>query len=325
MADQFTGTTTSGNLTGYGTVQAAYDALTRLPLRAELIYVQFANVRPTQQTAPGSSVAINFGADLSDATSALTEGADPDAVATSVTAVTVTLAEYGNVVSSTAKLRGTSYAAVDPDIAERIGRNAGSTLDQLGQNALDAGSNTMVAADVATTALSGGTAAHYLTAAEVRQARNNLRSGNAKQMRGMGAYVGIIHPDQYYDLSGETGAGAWRTPREYADPSDIYMAEAGFFEGFRFFENTRVKVEADAGSGTSDVYTANFLGDEALAMVHSIRDGNSPMPSIVIKNGSLDKLDRFNYIGWKWLGGFGEARSAANVLMHTASSLSPAA
>ena len=97
MADAYTGTSAMGNL-----VQAAYDRYVEFALRSQPQFRALADKRPVQQAMPGSSVVFSLYQDMSQATSALTETTDPDAVAIgNATQVTVTLAEYGNTVLNT--------------------------------------------------------------------------------------------------------------------------------------------------------------------------------------------------------------------------------
>src|SRR4030095_8274391 len=145
-----------------------------------------------------------------------------------------------NATETTAKLRGTSYIEVDPEAAETIGFNAGLSIDTVVQQVMSAGTNVVrpgvIASRVTTTATS------IITAALVRQARVKLRNASVRGFGGadVGAmYAAAINPSIPYDLRTETGAGAWRVPREYVDPKDIWNGEVGTFEGFRFVESPR--------------------------------------------------------------------------------------
>ena len=97
--------------------QAAYDRLAYFALRSELLFDQAADVQATNQAMPGSSVIFTIFADLAAATSTLSETADLTPETMSDSQVTVTLAEYGNTVNTTAKLRGTSFLDVDATAA----------------------------------------------------------------------------------------------------------------------------------------------------------------------------------------------------------------
>ena len=121
--------------------QAAYDRLAYFALRSELLFDQAAEVEATNQAMPGSSVIFTIFADLDAATSTLTETSDVTPVAMSDSQVTVTLAEYGNTINTTAKLRGTAFLDVDAAAANLIGYNAGNSMDQVVREVLAGGSN----------------------------------------------------------------------------------------------------------------------------------------------------------------------------------------
>ena len=74
-------------------------------LRPELYFDAVADVQPTAQSMPGTSVQFTIVNDLAIAPSALTENYDVNTVALSDSTVNLTLAEYGNAVLTTAKLR----------------------------------------------------------------------------------------------------------------------------------------------------------------------------------------------------------------------------
>ena len=86
MPTSYTGTTSTGSASlggtagGAGLVQKAYDRLVEFALRAEPLIRSVADKRPTNQSTPGSTVVLQKYNDLSQATTALTETSDPDAV-----------------------------------------------------------------------------------------------------------------------------------------------------------------------------------------------------------------------------------------------------
>lgn len=135
MADAYT-TTAS-----VGFDQSAYDRMAYFALRPELHFDQLADVKPTRQSMPGSAVIFTQITDLSVTTTALNESVDVDAVAMSDANVTLTLAEYGNAMITTLKLRATSYLPVDETVANLVGYNAGVSQDTLAVDKLKAGTN----------------------------------------------------------------------------------------------------------------------------------------------------------------------------------------
>ena len=305
--------------------QQAFDRIAYFALRSELLFDAVADVQPTNQSMPGSSVTFTIFNDLAAATSALTETSDVTAVAMSDSQVTVTLAEYGNAVLTTAKLRGTSFLDVDTVAANVVGYNAGISIDSIVRGVLEAGSNVNYATGGSTTPTSRATiqVEDELAADDIRKVTAELRGDNVPTFNGL--YMGYIHPDVSYDLRSETGAAAWRDPHVYVDTDMIYNGEIGAFEGVRFIETPRAPLFADASDGAGstgniDVYGTLIMGRQALAKAHSITDGNGPNPSIV-RGPVVDTLERFQPIGWYWLGGYGRFREASLRRIESSSSI----
>jgi len=245
--------------------KAAYDRMAYFALRPELYFDQAADVQPTAQSMPGSSVAFTIVNDLSIASSALTESNDVAVTSLSDSQVTLTLAEYGNAVLTTAKLRGTAFVDIDPVVANVVGYNAGVSLDTIARAALDSGTNVMYASGLGATSLNSSVTARSgvatgttLSSLDIRVARARLRSQNVPTFGGY--YVGYIHPDLVADLQGETISGSnvqgWRAPHVYSQPGEIWTGELGAFEGVRWIETPRAPVFQGAGaSATAGTYT----------------------------------------------------------------------
>lgn len=323
MADAYTTTSTSGWDT------TAYNALAYFALRPQLIMDQFATVQPTMQTHNGASVVFTLVADLSTATSALTETTDVDAVALSDSSVTVTLAEYGNAVLTSAKIRLTSYVEVDPIVANIVGYNAGVSIDEIALTPLVGGTNVIYATAGTTTPTSRTTVQVEDTIAgdDVRYSVAKLRGGNAIPWGS--SYVGVIHPDVSYDLRGSSFSGdasKWRDVHTYSNiPDGILNGEIGTFEGARFVENPRAKIFTDASNGsgstgTIDVYATLVMGQQALAKAYAHREGYGPNPQVVL-GPVVDKLRRFVPVGWKHFVGYSLFRQAAIYRIESSSSI----
>jgi N4-gp56 family major capsid protein len=317
MADAMT-TTAS-----VGLDQTAYDRLAYFSLRPELFYDAVADVQPTRQSMPGSAVVFTIIADLGVASTTINESVDIDAVALSDSQVTVTLAEYGNAVNTTMKLRATSFIEVNPVVANVLGFNAGRSVDSVAQGVVQGGSNVRYATGGTTDPTARNTVEpnDTLTAWDVRRVLAELRGASVAPNRG-GYYTAYIHPDVSFDLRGETGAAAWRDPHTYSQPGEIWSGEIGVFEGFRFIETPRAPVFADAGSSTTltDVYATIFTGRQAIAKAYSTSEGNGAQPRVIM-SPVVDKLKRFQPMGWYWLGGYGRFREAALRRVESASSI----
>lgn len=322
-ATMATAKTTTTSLTGVS--KTAYDQLLYFQLRPQLYFDGVADVQPTRQSMPGASVVFTILNTLAIATTALTQSVDVTAVSLSDSQVTLTLAEYGNAVITTAKLRGTSFVDITPAVINILGFNAGVSIDSLARNVLTAGTYVQYSQGTTTsvpTARNGITKKCTIRGVDVRKATATLRTQNVPTV-GPG-YMGYIHPNVSVDLRQETGAAGWRTPHNYSQPAEIWTGEIGMFEGVRFIETPRAKVFTTGGHTTTThvtpVYATLFLGRQALAKAHSIVDGNGPYPQA--RPGPItDKLRRFVPDGWYWLGAYGAFRQHSLLRNESSSSL----
>ena len=307
------------------TDQAAYDRLAYFALRSELLFDQAADVQATNQAMPGSSVIFTIFSEMAAATSTISETSDLTPVTMADSQVTVTLAEYGNTVNTTAKLRGTSFLDVDAVAANLIGYNAGNSIDQVVSAVLAGGSNVVYGGGGSSDPTSTVTiqAEDIIEANDVRKVTAALRGANVATFNGY--YMGYIHPDVSYDLRKETGNASWNAPHINVDTANIYNGEIGTFESVRFIETPRAPLAANASNGTSttgtiDVYGTLIMGRQALAKAYSMVDGNGVVPKVV-RGPVVDSLMRFNPIGWYWLGGYGRFREASLRRIDSSSSI----
>jgi len=305
--------------------QAAYDRLAYFALRSELLFDQAADVQATNQAMPGSSVIFTIFSEMAAATSTISETSDLTPVTMADSQVTVTLAEYGNTVNTTAKLRGTSFLDVDAVAANLIGYNAGNSIDQVVSAVLAGGTNVVYGGGGSSDPTSTVTiqAEDIIEANDVRKVTAALRGANVATFNGY--YMGYIHPDVSYDLRKETGNASWNAPHINVDTANIYNGEIGTFESVRFIETPRAPLAANASNGTSttgtiDVYGTLIMGRQALAKAYSQVDGNGVVPKVV-RGPVVDSLMRFNPIGWYWLGGYGRFREASLRRIDSSSSI----
>ena len=62
------------------------------------------------------------------------------------------------------------------------------------------------------------------------------------------------------------------------------------------------------------------MGRQAIAKAYSQQDGNGAVPKVV-RGPITDTLNRFQPVGWYWLGGYGRFREAALRRIESSSSL----
>lgn len=312
MADAYT---TTGSLSFDQTMwnQAIYYAL-----RPQHYFDMFADVKSTPASPDqGAAVTFTIVNDLPAATTPLSETVDVDAVAMSDSQVTLTLAEYGNAVVTTFRARATSFIPLNRAVANVVGENAGLSLDTLARNIIQGGTNVVYGGGKA----SRGTvaAADKITSNDVRKIYAYLTEANVPTFDGK--YAAVIAPRVAYDLKSETGAAGWRDPHVYSDPQNIWNGEIGSYEGFRFMESPRAPVFVDAGAtATVDVYATLFFGRQALAKAYSTAEGRGPTPQVVM-GPVVDKLRRFQPVGWHWFGAYGVFRQAALWRLESSSSI----
>lgn len=292
-------------------VTKAYDLAVYPSLRPELIFDQFATVRPTRLTHRGGSARFSFVDDIAEQTTPLLENIDVDSVTLTSKALTVSMREYGTAVTNTALLRGTSMIAMDPLIAERVGYNAGLSIDTLARTALDAASITYDDSTTGTITEIGASSS-YLNGLLLQEAVATMQADNVRPFQG-GNYVCVVSPYQAQHLKYDTSDTGWRyvtTRNEGTAGNSIYMGEIGMYEGVRIIVNNHLTSNG----------TAYFMGAEALAKVYSDAPGFGPNPRVVI-SPVVDKLRRFATVGWYHLVGYSVFRNDALIRIKTASGL----
>ena len=297
-------------------VSTAFDQVAHFALRSQPLFEMVADVRSTAQSHNGSGVQFTFYADMAQATSALTEGTDVTAVALTDSAVTVTLAEYGNAVITTAKVRGTSFLNVDADAANIVGYNMADSMDKIVSDVANGGTNVTHVGQSSRGAI---TASDVYTAAEGRKAVAQLRGRSAPGWEN-GNYMAIIHPDVSYDLRGDTAVTDVIAYQIRQDGAPVRAGSIGTFNGIEYVENSRAGLVADGGAGTVDVYQTLICGRQGLAKAFSRAAGFGPEPSIVV-GPVTDTLRRFNPIGWYHLVGYGIFRQECLQRVESASSI----
>jgi len=316
MANAFTGTVAMGNL-----VQTSYDRALEFALRAQPMFRQVADKRPVQQSMPGSSVVFELYQDLALATTPLNELVDPDAVAAgNPTQVTVTLNEYGNSILVSNKLDLFSFTDVTAGLVDQVAWNLVDSIDVVVRAVLDGGTNYIRDNGASGPVYNGaqttvGTAAGDIFASTwVRLAVAKLRGNKVHPNKGS-FFTAYAHPDVTHDLKAETGSAAWRDPHNYSAAENIWASEIGAYEGVVFIETPRSTIQVNAGAGgTVDVYNTLFTGQQALAEAvaeefHTVR---GPV---------VDKLTRFQPLGWYGVAGWNIYRQEALIRAESASSI----
>ena len=267
-----------------------YDMTLLDEAQAALVHDQFAQKRPIPMNG-GKTIEFRKFASLPKATTPLTEGVTPDGKSLNVTAVTATVAQYGDYITQSDVLELTSIDNTIVEATKILGRQAGLTLDTVTRNVLQSGTNVTYCPKSdgsEVTSRAGLDTTCQLTVKVVQQVVAKLKGQNAPTINGK--YVGIIHPYVAYSLMRDP---EWIDAHKYAQPDNLFTGEIGEIAGVRFVETTEAKVYQGGVFGTL-IMGANAYG------VTEITGGG--LQTIIKQKGSAgtaDPLDQRSSIGWK--------------------------
>lgn len=262
--------------------------------QANLVHDQFGQKRPIPQGS-GKTIEFRKFAPLAKATTPLTEGVTPDGKSLTVTAITATVAQYGDYITQSDVLELTALDNTILEATKLLGRQAGVTLDTIVRNVLQSGTNVTycpkVAEDGTETAVTSRTGLDntcQLTVKVVQQVVAKLRAQNAPTIGGK--YVAIIHPFVAYDLMRDP---EWIDAHKYAKPDNLYEGEIGEIAGVRFVQTTEAKIY-DGG-----VFGSLFLGEGAYGVTEITGGGLQTIVKQKGSAGTADPLDQRSSVGWK--------------------------
>ena len=214
-----------------------------------------------RQDDMANSIAFTVFSRLGTATTPLTDGTEATSTSMTDTKVTLTLDEYGSVITSTSLANISSAGKADLASAELVGINLGETTDKLGINALEAGTNTID---------HNGS----FGSANLRTAYASLASAGIAKF-GDGRYVAFMHPNNVSDIK-----SAFVTIAGYTSEQSATSGVVGALEGFTIVEDPNC---------TEDTIVA--FGKNALGKAVGLN------PELRITDGA-DNLGRTVSIGW---------------------------
>jgi N4-gp56 family major capsid protein len=211
-----------------------------------LVHDQWAQKHPIPKNG-GKVIEFRRYAPLAKALTPIVEGVTPDGNSLSVSVLTAQIKQYGDYITLSDILQLT---AIDNNLVQAsklLGNQAGETLDTITREVLNSGTNVQYANGqvVSRHLLVGGDATpannHYLSVDAIRLSVRNLKNKKAKKIDKH--YVGIIHPDISYDLTGDS---KWEDWHKYTTSENLYEGEIGRIHGVRFVETTEAKIFAAA-------------------------------------------------------------------------------
>lgn len=319
---------------------------------AERVMPYFNGVMPGTLEANQGSFSVKWRRleNLAAATSALTELSGNQtaawfgrtAASPTMTDITATVAKYGNFIPFTEELDLINVNSKAAQLMDKLGENAGHSLNLLMRDVFDAGSNVRFANSVASNTLVNSS----IGAEDIRAAVNFLNRNSAmKQFLMTGgstkvgtvpvraSYYGICHSDVEEDIRIISG---FVPVEQYGAYTDVNVGEFGMVGGVRWASTEIAPITTSVstvtlgasefrGAGTNnalwDVYSSVIYGKEAVGSVglgtdhaEEIYSGKSQNPgrvkavqAIMKPVGSSGAIDPFNEVGslaWKayWAG-----------------------
>jgi len=263
-----------------------------------LVHDQFADKYPIPKNG-GKTIEFRKYSPLAKATTAITEGVTPDGNKLNVTAITATIAQYGDWIQMSDLL---DLTAIDNNVLQAtklLGSQSGRTLDTITREVLAGGTNVIYAPKVAdgvetaVTSRAGLDATAKINVDLIFKAARVLKAMNANKIDD--SFVAIVHPDVAYDLM---RCEEWIDAHKYATPDNIYQGEIGKMGGVRFVESTEAKIWTGSGcpSGLA-VYGTVVLGAHAYATTEVTGGG---LQHIIKQLGyGDDPLNQRSSCGWK--------------------------
>jgi len=286
------------NTTATGTLSAEmktfYDRVLLERTLPVLLHDKFAQ-KKTIPMHGGKIIEFRKFSALPVATTPLTEGVPPLLKDLTVTAITATVAQYGDAIGFTDIV---STVTLDPILTETtalLGEQAGETIDELIRDVLAAGTTVLLSSTASASANRAAiSTGDIFSIAELRKCVRTMVINRAKKIDGF--YQAFIHPRMSYDIQ---ATGEWVTANQFAQTGRQFDGSLGTLYGVKFWETDKAKVFTGLGEGGIDVYSMLIFGQNAYGTIaldgHSLKTFYKSLGSA----GTADPLDQQQSMGWK--------------------------
>jgi N4-gp56 family major capsid protein len=245
----------------------------------------------------------------------LTEGSIPATSAykqLSLETVSVTLAQYGQIVGITDLLSAVELFNHMEQATVQNGQDAALKVDELLRNTLgDSTSLQLRYAGAATSYATVGGTDDALTALDILDASTNLRVNNARTSNGY--FTAVMAPEVARDLMNDDD---WLEASKYGDVDQLYRGEAGRYMGVRVVTTTNpyrqlVTSGQHTYNAAGTVYSTFVVGDQAYGGV-DLSTMSAYAPKMMISQGpdKSDPLAQLTTVGFKFY--YGSAVLNAN-------------
>jgi N4-gp56 family major capsid protein len=267
-------------------------------MKPKLLHVQYGQKRAIPKNH-GKNVEFRQWGAFEPATKPLTEGVTPEGHAMSATAITATVAQYGDYVRVTDMLKLTALDNVVLEATRANADQAALTLDHLTRDAIAAGTNVLYAAGTQRSAIAS---TNVLTSTLLRKAVRTLKKNKARPFfrNGKPYYMCIVGPDTTYDLQSDAD---WKDVSKYQQAEKIESGEIGRIYGCIIVETTEAKIFEGAGASSADVAATLVFGQDSYGVIDVSGAGAVKSGAVQVyvetAGGNNDPLHQRNTIGWK--------------------------
>lgn len=270
---------------------------------------KWGQVRDIPKNGGTNTIKFRRYANLSAATTPLSEGTAPGGSQLSTTEVTATVAQYGDFVTLTDVVQFETPDAILMEAAEILGDQAADTLDQLTRDILAAGTS-VIYSDVSVNAARIDVAStDIITVTIIKKAVRTLKTNLARKVSKMvnastgyattplqPCFVGICHPNTTYTIKGLSG---FKSVETYAANTALMEGEIGAVDEVRFVETTNSKVFTGLGAAGIDVYGTLIVGTDAYGVSRISGEAMKNIVKPLGSAGTADPLDQVSTSGWK--------------------------
>ena len=241
--------------------------------------------RPTVAATPGT----------------LTEGTPPSETQLTIANVQATVVQYGAFTRHSELLSLQNFDPYIAQVTDVYGEHMADTLDILARNILVAGSTVQIANTAASRGAVGGTTAHRLTYAEIREVVGTLETQNALTFPELdNKYAAIIHPHVKADIFRDSDIiASFQNAYPRGGENPMASGQIGDFYGVRWFVTSNARIFGSEGASGANGYASLFLGRQAYGVVDYEAIGQRVIVKPVGSAGALDPLDQMGTIGWK--------------------------
>jgi N4-gp56 family major capsid protein len=285
-----------------------------------MVLEKFGQAKPLPSNSTKSMKWRRYSA-LALATTPLSEGVAPTSTKLSSVDVTLTLAQYGEVVELTDIVLDTHEDPILQETISILGEQASQTVETIRFNALKAGSNVVLSNGTLRTDVNTP-----ISLAKIRAVIRALRAQYAKPITSiikstpnfntenvLPSYVAVAHTDLESDIRSLNG---FQDVKDYGSVSP-WEGEIGSVEGLRFILSPIYTAWANgggakAGSGTTmvstagtsaDVYPILIFGRDAYATV-ALKGKFAVIPMVVNPTPAFgNPLGQLGSVGWKTMQG----------------------